>query len=293
VQPKRLNPDTGPALSGHADDTAVMSHVLRSSEPVEAASTKKSDEEKMSIFWRVFGGAILSIIALVGITLFNNLMNHLAELRADLSRSNEARAAAVVELRTEIGRSNEARAELIRKDEFNTRMSSNWDRIQALQQQNNTQSATLTSLKTEIDGLKERLSKQGADVEAARKDGGTSVESLKKELTASTDSIRKEIAALEVIKERLVDLTAELKANRDEQQKLRQDVDRNQSYDLERKEYRDVQHRLVQEAIKELQKGLQDLREKLARLEGQTTPAIPKKEPAKDAPGSTGEAVRQ
>jgi hypothetical protein len=276
VLPKRSDQEGGPELNGRRDDTPVLAQVLRGgSEPVGLPKPEKKDEERMSLFWRVFGGTILSIVALVGITVFNNLMAGIAELRADLARANEARANAIVELRTEIARNNEARAELIRKDEFNTRMSSNWDRIQALQQQNNTQNATITSLRTEIDGLKERLAKQGTDLEAARKDGGSSVEAVKKDVTATVEAIRKEVAALEVMKERLALIVADQKASREDLLKLRQDVDRNQSYDLERKGNRDLQYKQIDETLKELQKGLQDCREKLARLEGQTSPPAP------------------
>lgn len=259
---KRGDQDQAPDLNGRRDDTAVMAYALRpANDPLHVPKEKK-DEERMSLFWRVFGGTILSIVALVALTVFNNLMTNLSELRAELTRSNEARAQAVSELRTDLARSTEARADLLRKDEFNTRMTSNWDRVQSLQQQNNAQNATLTSLKTEIDGLKERLAKQATEAEAARKD----------------------VAGLELVKERLGLLAAELKAGRDEFLKLRADVDKNQAYDLERKERRDVQYRHVDEALKELQRGLQDCREKLARFEGQYAP------PAAPAPKKGGNA---
>ena len=46
----------------------------------------KKDEEHISVFWRVFGGTILSIVALVSITLFNNMASSITELRTELSR---------------------------------------------------------------------------------------------------------------------------------------------------------------------------------------------------------------
>jgi hypothetical protein len=64
----------------------------------------------------------------------------------------------------------------------------------------------------------------------------------------------------------------DLKASRDEVMKLRQDVDRNQTQDLERRDRRDSQMKTVDETLKELTKGLQECREKLARLEALTTP---------------------
>jgi chromosome segregation ATPase len=155
-------------------------------------------------------------------------------------------------------------------------MTSSWDRVQNLQQQNNAQNATLTSLRTEIDVLKERLAKQASDGEA-----------LKKDATASVEAVKKDLAALEVMKERLAAVALEVKGGRDDLAKLRADVDKNQAYDLERRDRRDGQYKQIDEALKELQKGLQDCREKLARLEGQYGPPAPKKNPRttpKDGP---------
>ena len=49
---------------------------------------------------------------------------------------------------------------------------------------------------------------------------------------------------------------------------VQQELERNKASDLERKTSRDIQAKQVEDALKELQKGLQDCREKLARLEG-------------------------
>lgn len=243
--PKRQE-DTGEfKINGHRDDLPVVAQILRPA--VEPVAASKKDEEKLSIFWRVFGGTLLSIGALVAITVYNNFSGTISELRAELNRANEARA------------------DLVRKDEFNTRITNSYERIQSLQQQNNTQNATLTSLKTETDGLKERLTKSTADLETSRK-----------ETAQATEALKKDVAALELVKERITLTAAELKAAREDLGKLRQDVDKNQAYDLERRDRRDSQFKLLDETIKEMQKALQDCREKLARLEGQyAPPAMP------------------
>jgi uncharacterized phage infection (PIP) family protein YhgE len=238
--------EEAPERRSRSDDVALVAQTFRAvaEAPDAAEKPEKKDDEKLSIFWRVFGGTILSIAALVVITLFNNLTTTLADLRAEINKANEARAQAV--------------ADMLRKDEFNTRMTTNWDRIQNLQQQNNAQNAILTSLKTDLDGVKDRLARHATDAEA----------------------LKKELAALEVMKERVAGLAQDLKAGRDDILKLRADVDKNQSYDIERRDRRDAQYKQIDEALKELQKGLQDCRERLARLEGRygpTTPATPKK----------------
>jgi chromosome segregation ATPase len=279
VTPKRSDNGTGHEIEARADATPSISQVLRAVDEASKAGRlggdEKKDDERISLFWRVFGGTILSIVALVSITLFNNIMSSIAELRSEVSRANEARNAAVAEVRAELAKGAEARADLVRKDEFNSRMTSSWDRLQTLQQQNNTQNATLTSLKTEIDGLKERAVKYTADVDAARKDAAAAVEAVKKDQAATNEAIKKDVAALEVLKEKLVALAADLKAEREDVQKLRQEVARNQAYDLERKERRDAQYKQFDETVKELTKGLQDCREKIARLEGLYAPPTP------------------
>jgi len=270
VGPRQNGHDDGLDRRARTDDTALVAQSFRAAadvaqSPSDSKPEKKGDDEKISLFWRVFGGTILSIAALVTITIFNNVSSTLSELRSEVNKANEARTQLV--------------ADMVKKEEFQTRMKSNWDRVLTLQQQNNTQAATMTSLKTEIDGLKERLTKQAADGEAMKKDANASVETVKKDL-----------ATLEVMKERLAGLALEMKGGREDFSKLRADVDKNQAYDFERRDRRDGQYKQIDETLKELQKGLQDCREKLARLEGQTappTPTVPKKNPRpapKDGP---------
>lgn len=219
----------------------------------------KKDEEHISVFWRVFGGTILSIVALVAITLFNNVSSSIAELRA------------------EVGRERESRAELVKKDEFNTRITSQYERIRALD-----------TLKVGLEGVKEKVSASCAAVETLKRETGTALDAMKKDAAANGDamkkdaaalevlkdrvaqieSVKKEVAALDSLKEKLTAAVADLKTVRDDLQKVSTEVERNKSSDLERKLLRDSQHKQMEESLKELQKGLQDCREKLARLEG-------------------------
>jgi uncharacterized membrane protein YccC len=247
-----------------SDLTPTVSQVLRAVD--EAAKSAyapppATDDHKMSVFWRVFGATILSIVALVVITLFNNVTTSLGDLRAEVLKANEARAAAVNDLRAEIARGADARADLIRKDEFNSRLTTQWTSVQNLQSQNNSQNATLTSLRTEIDGLKERLTRQTADADAVRK-----------EHAAVAEAIKKDVAALELLKERLTAVAADAAASREAVQKLREEANRNQAADQERKERRDALQKQTEDTLKDLARGVQDLREKLARLEGLTAP---------------------
>jgi DNA repair exonuclease SbcCD ATPase subunit len=213
----------------------------------EKAEPKK-DEEQVSIFWRIFGGTILSIVALVTITLFNNISSSITELRAEISREREARA------------------ELVKKDEFSARTSAQYERMRGID-----------TVKVELEGLKEKLHSNAVAVEGVKKDTAGAADAMKKdaaaleilkERVAVLEALKKDVAALEALKEKVATATADLKAAREDIGKLSADVERNKTSDLERKAFRDAQAKQVDEAIKELQKGLQLCREKLARLEG-------------------------
>ncbi|MBY0459694.1 MAG: hypothetical protein K2V38_20435 [Gemmataceae bacterium] len=214
----------------------------------------KKDEEHISVFWRVFGGTILSIVALVAITLYNNMSTSITELRNELSREREARA------------------ELVKKDEFNTRITTQYERIRVAE-----------AVKVDVEGLREKVNTNAAAVDAARKDAAATAEVAKRDATtlellkeriALLEALKKDLASLDALKEKLATTAADLKVARDDVQKLSAEVERNKASDLERKTLRDTQHKQLEDTLKELQKGLQDCREKLARLEG-AQPKVP------------------
>jgi hypothetical protein len=237
----------------------------------------RTGEEKISLFWRVFGGTILSIVALVSITLYNSLSSSIAELRNELNREREARA------------------ELVKKDEFNSRTSTQYERMRSYE-----------SLKVEQEGLKERINANAAALDGMKKDSGAILDAMKKDFSGTSDAVKKDAAALEVFKERVVALevvkkeiagidllkerlataATDLKAVREDVMKIQQEVERNKAGDNERKAARDAQFKQVEESLKELQKGMQTCREKLARLEG-AQPGSPPRGPAAPAGPAT------
>jgi DNA repair exonuclease SbcCD ATPase subunit len=231
---------------------------------------RKSGEEHLSLFWRVFGGTILSIVALAAVTLYNSLSSGITDLRNELNREREARAG------------------LVKKEDNDTRSKTIFDRIRGLE-----------GYKADIDTTRERVGANAAAIEGVRKDNAAAleavkkdataaVEAVKKDATAALDSIRKDgagldvlkervaslegvkkdIAALEVVKEKLASAAADLKTVRDELMKVQQELERNKASDLERKASRDLQAKQVEDALKEIQKGLLECRERIARLEG-------------------------
>ncbi|MGL6076720.1 MAG: hypothetical protein ACRC8S_21410 [Fimbriiglobus sp.] len=254
VSMKRIDQDNTEVGGGAVQTIPVDYQAFRLAAMNSSNESAHAKEDRFAMWWRIFGGTILSILALGGVTIYNNLANNITELRADLNRAN-------TDLRAEVAKSNEARAELIRKDEFNLRMTTVWDGIKTMQTQGNAQTGTVTGYRTELDGLKERLTRMTADFD-----------SMKKDQSIITDTLKKDISSLEVFKDKLQMMVQELKASRDELTKMRGELDRNQAHDQERKESRDKQMKQYDESVKEMQKTLQEVREKIARLEGQSKP---------------------
>jgi DNA repair exonuclease SbcCD ATPase subunit len=259
---------------GQDEEAVELTQSLATAETLRSAANapaapgeKKKDEEHVSVFWRVFGGTILSIVALAAVTLYNNLSSGISDLRAELSKEREARSA------------------LSKKDDVDTRTKAIYDRIRVTE-----------GYKVELEALKERVTANAAAVEAVKRDSVAALDGVKKdtvgldvikERLTAVEALKKDTAALEVVKERLAAAVTDLKAVRDELAKVSQELERNKAADLERKTSRDAQAKQLDETLKDMQKGLQACREKLARLEG-AQPAGP---PAPKGSG-TGDAKK-
>ncbi len=237
---------------GSGDEAVGAAEAVRAAQPARAG---EAGDERVSLFWRVFGGTLLSMVALGALTLYNSISGNITDLRAELSREREARA------------------ELVKKDEFNTRTSTQYERIRSLD-----------ALKADHEGLRERVNAAAAAVDTLRKDAAAGADALRKDAAAlevvkdrvaGLEGVRKDVAGLDGLREKLAAAAADLKAVREEVARTTQEQDRNRAADLERKAHRDAQHRQVEEVLKDLQKGLQDCREKLARLEGGMNPTGP------------------
>ena len=87
---------------------AVAAEALRIAAPPVAYPAPPKGEERISLFWRVFGGTILSIAALVGITVYQSFAGNLSDLRAGINHVNELQA------------------NLATKDDLNTKSTALW-----------------------------------------------------------------------------------------------------------------------------------------------------------------------
>lgn len=134
----------------------------RATDELPSAKPKKHEEESISLFWRLFGGTILSITALGAITLYNNLSGSISELRADLARMNEAKG------------------EFAKKDDVNA------VRLQA---------TGYAGYRAEIDSLKERLSKHRTELEDTKKAQASALDVVRKDV-AGIDAIKERLLAL-------------------------------------------------------------------------------------------------
>ena len=150
--------------------TTYASETLRNKNGVHHQPPEKS-EEKVSLFWRIFGGTILSIVALVVITAYQSVSNSISDLR------------------TSIAHVNEAKAELVKKDEYSASRQRTWDKITEIQKESATHA---NSAHQAITALQEKSTLR--DQKLKQMDEG------RKELVKEVASLRERLARVEATK---------------------------------------------------------------------------------------------
>lgn len=208
---RRSDRDEIGAIDSREPEAIVLAAGTLTAGESRTSSHNAHSEERLSLFWRVFGGTILSIGALVAVTLYNNLTSNLNELRSEVNRVNEARA------------------ELVKKEEFNSRTQNLWDRVQNLQEMR----VTVTSLKEQVSGYAEKK----GEVKSVR-DQLTVVEQRLKSAEDDHKAMAKAELAISTLEQKASAREAQLKAAEDDR--------------------------------RELAKQVQELRERLAKVEGAT-----------------------
>jgi hypothetical protein len=134
-----------------------------------AGSEAAKPEDKISLFWRVFGGTLLSIAALVCVTVYNQFNTALTELRRDLNQLQDARA------------------DLIKKDEFNSRLNAVWTGFKDLQ----TIGTTLSALSERYKIMEQQAEKQIKSAADERKELLHKLEEERKEMQRQLEAARK------------------------------------------------------------------------------------------------------
>jgi methyl-accepting chemotaxis protein len=144
-------------------------------------------EEKISLFWRLFGGTLLSIAALVCITIYQQFN------------------AAMGEMRTNINRLTESRADLVSLNDFNTRVAGMWTNIKDLQ-----------SAASALSALKEHSLLLDQQVKAMQDQLNSRLQTM----SASIKDLDAPLASAAALKERSVLLEQQVKAGDDERKDL-------------------------------------------------------------------------
>jgi hypothetical protein len=212
---------------------ALQTETLRSTSNAGKAHEDEHRGDRLNVFWRVFGGTILSIAALVFLTAYNNLSSTLSDLRKDINQQYESRG------------------ELVKKDDFNKRMTSVWEGVKDLRA-SNAASVGLSERAKILDQQQDRQMKAGDE---DRKELQRKLEEWRK----SGDEERKEL-----------------------RQKLE---DQRKALEDERREFArkfEEQRKQLDDDRKELSRSLQMLAERLATVEGRQTAKPVGPLPAKD-----------
>ncbi len=139
-------------------------HLLQAAETLRSVAaacaqhkgkSQPQGEEKMSVFWRVFGSTLLSIGALIVLTVYQQFSTNLNELRAAIDHLSEVQA------------------DLVKKDDLNNRATLLW--------------ASLKDAGNDVALLKTKaalLENQAQESEKERKELHDKVEQLSERLTA-------------------------------------------------------------------------------------------------------------
>jgi hypothetical protein len=162
--------DEAVALPKRQDDTMEVAVLTAPTRPnnaypntdslIEHASPRRrNDEEKISIFWRLFGGAMISVAALVGVTIYNSMQMSVAELRAEVTRLHEAKSETakkddLAALRAIVNGHDLFKVEL---DSLKERATKGRADLDGLSKENKEQNANVKSMQSTLESLKEKL----------------------------------------------------------------------------------------------------------------------------------------
>ena len=235
--PKRIGRER---LSLERDTNDVSAVAVRVIESPHAKPMMDKPEDRMSLFWRVFGGTILSVAALIGVTLYNNLNSTISEIRADSTRT-------INELRARIDAQNDSRGDLMRRADLEKALTALSARLDAMDKL----SSTIAAIKEQMTALSDKSL-------TAAKDQKDSQEAMKTAIAALRDKLTPAEQSLKTLEDDRKTLTA-----------LQQMV----AGMREKSAAQDVQIKTTETESKDIGKQITDLRERLTRLEARIEPA--------------------
>jgi uncharacterized protein (DUF3084 family) len=121
----------------------------------------KSGDERVSLFWRIFGGTILSITALVIITVCQSVYSTIHDIQRDIARLNESKA------------------EFVRADEYSATRTKTWERMQDIQKDVSAAATPINQIKDRMTAIEDQCKALTSD----RKDAQELNATLKERLT--------------------------------------------------------------------------------------------------------------
>jgi hypothetical protein len=188
--------------SPHSPDAPIwVAETLRTAAS-NATPTPPHKEERSSFLWRVFGGTALSITGLVIVTVCQHFNGSLNELRGDLGRLNDELRKELLrlnaDLRKDFNRLSEGNADLVKKEEFNSRLRSVWDSVKALQ----TDNAAVTAMKERSATLEQQFKAAEEERKEIARElqhwrEAKAAEEERKALVRELQELRERLAALE------------------------------------------------------------------------------------------------
>jgi chromosome segregation ATPase len=217
--PRRITrDDEHPAFTDSERNLILAAETLRSGHAVKLQKREEKPEEKLSLFWRVFGGTLLSICALVVMTAYQQLTGGIHDVRNDVARLREASA------------------DFLKKDDYNNRSTQMWNRVNEL----NALNASVSVLTNKMTGVEQQLAAADRD----RKD------------------MQGPIALVAALREKLTGLEEQRKVSEQDHKDL---VAMSANLTALTKQLKEADSER-----REMAREVQNLRERLAKLEGQS-----------------------
>jgi hypothetical protein len=150
---------------------------------------KCSEEKGVPMIWRIFGGTLLSIAALVAITLYSQLSNRIDSLSDNTSKKLET-----------------VSENLVKKQEFSESRSKLWDYVQTLRKD---------TLAGDVE-----LQKRSVRLEEQLK----AAEEKSRDTTREVQQLRMDVASFATLKETALRLELQVREFREERSRLAQDL---------------------------------------------------------------------
>jgi hypothetical protein len=144
VTPRRLDEDECNEQSDRIFPI-IAAETLRNATSHHHQPKAKPAEEKISLFWRIFGGTILSIVALVIITACQSVYSSIHDLQKDIAHLNESKG------------------ELVRNDEYSATRTKTWEQLQTTEKEVAALSTPINQLKDRVGQLEEQCKMLAAD----------------------------------------------------------------------------------------------------------------------------------